>query len=938
MKKLIYILLLMLPFIVNGQSWQGTGTPATQRKVVGSDTLRRFSLGAYGYDYWMSDWQVNSLFDKSAFKFNFTVPSDTLVKASVSGWDQVLRELGNVIIDNGTYYMTYTGHINPYVGNQVYVGMAYSTNGITWTKSGVDGKLNLPRSSEDPFMIKVGSTFYLYVEDKEDVPFRGIRLYTSTNLTAWTDRGRVLDKGTPNTVWDGIDVSSPTVLYENGTFYLFYEGRKGGQAGAMGLATSTDGITFTKNVNNPLLAGTHLNGVLKWCSYTVPDDIHKVGDYYYVSYHGWDGFIYRPALALSKNLINWRDYSQTFISQANGIANDMLYYKQNGEWLSNYLDSNRVSIVRGVLTEKNDYSVASKPIITTANVTTIAGTSDLHAVTFKQLKDSVVSVPVAKITGILPISKGGSGKSTGSLSLFALDQDSIYGRKYFQSSITIGGTNGLNNINLRIGGSITGSASASQALFNAPTVQADVTGIAYYNRIEANTAASSAPSTIIGYNFKTNTIGAGSSTGSLMGVRVENSTFGTAFYALKSEVNTRTGAWNLYANGTAPNYLNGNLLINSTADNGQKLQVTGRYRVSQYLTGVAGTDSIVVHDNTSKEPKLISPTYYAPVASPAFSGIPTVPTAAPGTNTTQAASTAFVQAAVTAVTPTASNGITKVSSDFQLGGTLSAGTILDLSSFSLNIQRGTGTAGRLQIVPTGSSLGVATNTAFGKNISFNSGAGKILIYDTDNNIGIEAAGNYEANYTSKSYTSRRFVDSASRSWPETGKNANATLTSSETSVEMANGGFTITLPSAAIGKIYVIKGAQAGSASSVPTQIASSGSLEHQTAGVNLQVYEGESLVLQSTGAGAYNIIAKYSPIPGFANYTASGTGAATTISIPHGLKNISGISPVLVQPLNAASAGIQYSTIDATNVNVMYTIAPALGTNNLNYSILIKP
>lgn len=36
----------------------------------------------------------------------------------------------------------------------------------------------------------------------------------------------------------------------------------------------------------------------------------------------------------------------------------------------------------------------------------------------------------------------------------------------------------------------------------------------------------------------------------------------------------------------------------------------------------------------------------APLASPAFSGTPTVPTAAPGTNTTQAASTAFVQAAI----------------------------------------------------------------------------------------------------------------------------------------------------------------------------------------------------------------------------------------------------------------------------------------------------
>jgi hypothetical protein len=39
----------------------------------------------------------------------------------------------------------------------------------------------------------------------------------------------------------------------------------------------------------------------------------------------------------------------------------------------------------------------------------------------------------------------------------------------------------------------------------------------------------------------------------------------------------------------------------------------------------------------------------APLNSPAFTGAPTVPTAAPGTNTTQAANTAFVQAAVAAL-------------------------------------------------------------------------------------------------------------------------------------------------------------------------------------------------------------------------------------------------------------------------------------------------
>lgn len=78
--------------------------------------------------------------------------------------------------------------------------------------------------------------------------------------------------------------------------------------------------------------------------------------------------------------------------------------------------------------------------------------------------------------------------------------------------------------------------------------------------------------------------------------------------------------------------------------------------------------------------------------------------------------------------------------------------------------------------------------------------------------------------------------------------------------------------------------------------------------------------------------------VPTFTNYTASGTGAATTITITHGVSGISGTSKVIVQPLNAASAGVQYATISSTQVSIVYTVAPLLGTGNLSYSILIKP
>jgi len=70
---------------------------------------------------------------------------------------------------------------------------------------------------------------------------------------------------------------------------------------------------------------------------------------------------------------------------------------------------------------------------------------------------------------------------------------------------------------------------------------------------------------------------------------------------------------------------------------------------------------------------------------------------------------------------------------------------------------------------------------------------------------------------------------------------------------------------------------------------------------------------------------------------TGSGTGSATSIVIAHGVSGVTTASSVIVTPNNAAAAGISYVTIDATNVTIVYTTAPANGTNNLAYSISIK-
>lgn len=109
--------------------------------------------------------------------------------------------------------------------------------------------------------------------------------------------------------------------------------------------------------------------------------------------------------------------------------------------------------------------------------------------------------------------------------------------------------------------------------------------------------------------------GIGSAAANFLVVNTNNVTSNTSLTVTTTAANSLT-----FAVGTGNFSLRlaattGNTLLNSSTDNGQRLQVTGRSRITQGLSGTAGTDSLWVHDNTSKELKLISATYYAPTSA-----------------------------------------------------------------------------------------------------------------------------------------------------------------------------------------------------------------------------------------------------------------------------------------------------------------------------------
>lgn len=142
------------------------------------------------------------------------------------------------------------------------------------------------------------------------------------------------------------------------------------------------------------------------------------------------------------------------------------------------------------------------------------------------------------------------------------------------------------------------------------------------------------------------------------------------------------------------------------------------------LTGNAGKPVVINGTGTGLEASAVQ---YAPIASPAFTGTPTAPTAAPGTSNTQLATTAFVAAqAFSAVLPaqtgnggkfvttdgtTASWGDPWTGAEFTAAGTISLGASVALR-----------TDGQVEVVGESAGTFVGSNASFDTNSTYLAGA------------------------------------------------------------------------------------------------------------------------------------------------------------------------------------------------------------------------
>ena len=114
----------------------------------------------------------------------------------------------------------------------------------------------------DPSVIRVGPTLVMYMsrnvghisDDHHVVPVRAI----SHDGVSWSvDATPLLQPSPDPESFDGLRVETPSVIFHQGVFHMYYSGisRKGpGGPIAIGHAASVDGIHWTKDPGNPVLA------------------------------------------------------------------------------------------------------------------------------------------------------------------------------------------------------------------------------------------------------------------------------------------------------------------------------------------------------------------------------------------------------------------------------------------------------------------------------------------------------------------------------------------------------------------------------------------------------------------------------------------------------------------------------------------------------------
>ncbi len=159
------------------------------------------------------------------------------------------------------------------------------------------------------FVLKDDNNYKMwYVGLSESGVGYGFYAYSSDGLS-WTRYSNtpILFPGPPGN-WDSWRATPGPVIKEDGVYKMYYQGWADNEGvWDIGLATSSDGVNWTKYAGNPILTGGD------WDFHLCPQSIVKKDNIYYLFYTGrsdfYGGYIFQIGVATSADGITWQKYS-----------------------------------------------------------------------------------------------------------------------------------------------------------------------------------------------------------------------------------------------------------------------------------------------------------------------------------------------------------------------------------------------------------------------------------------------------------------------------------------------------------------------------------------------------------------------------------------------------------------------------------------------------
>ena len=274
----------------------------------------------------------------------FTVYSDQpIVPRGQSGtWDDRYTDPGAVIFQNGMFHMFRNGFRGFPAESQV--GYVTSTDGYTWTKQGDEPIIETKDIPYAKIAMYASSVLwqdgcwdlYFYTWDSNAFPSssmigRTTQCVAGPALTDWIPDPKPLLQPGVDGEWDDKQVLAPDVLKTDRGYIMYYSGVDDKGIQMIGMATSTNGVTWTKyndlsTTEKPFVDSDPVfqpgeKGA--WdAGWVHQPRVFQTSDGWLMIYRGTSearGSVMKLGLATSKDGIHWDRYSGNPVFQPRDI-------------------------------------------------------------------------------------------------------------------------------------------------------------------------------------------------------------------------------------------------------------------------------------------------------------------------------------------------------------------------------------------------------------------------------------------------------------------------------------------------------------------------------------------------------------------------------------------------------------------------------------------